>query len=31
MAYLKKRFNEDYPDLSFEIADSNTDPVSYAL
>lgn len=31
MPYLKMRFNEDYPDLSFEIADSDRDPACYAL
>lgn len=29
MAYLKKRFNEDFPQLDFEIADSCTDPACY--
>lgn len=31
MAYLKKRFNEDFPQLSFEIADNCTDPACYAV
>lgn len=31
MAYLKKRFNEDFPELDFEIADNCTDPACYAV
>ncbi|MCD7731524.1 MAG: Nif3-like dinuclear metal center hexameric protein [Oscillospiraceae bacterium] len=31
MAYLKNRFNEDFPDFDFEVAENCTDPAHYAF